>query len=746
MGKGLPTCLFIVLMITWKGRDLRKGDDAMLSSLSRIFMVASALFAAHAAMAQDLVQSACHDGDLDCTFVEQSQTVRIDAHEECRLITNLNASPMMVAHKSALEWSEGDFSFLTNPPPNTIIDFCGSPVTPVVSSFFASAFVDLSGVPANKVVYSNVVTVTGFEGAIPVTLSGGNASELRVNDGAWVTSADVSADDEIQLRHISASIDGGITDTGIAIGAYSDDWASTTSASAGNCFESDGNLSVADGSLRPTIMHGDTVAISLFDGSGTNAFERSANGAINVFCQPSTPVPVWLENLDSLPSENIASTLAPATDDVQFVGFSVDGADPVTAAYWKQGQTLELVVKAPNGLAQVNSRIRINGNYGRQFGRNTIAYTPLGINVPETTLAYSYKAQSTWLTTEAIALGSMTLQSEDVYGGLGLRSLDAAYWPIGYDEYQISARLIYQNGLPSCSGTPCENVTLQILRQGETIWETHAVNTPVTVREGDQARLRYLTGSLSTGRSGMTGLIEFVSGGASSRLLSAVIDWRTLPTSPTTFMSSSVPPGTTGLSEAMLVGGVTGTGCALTQMTAPYPLSNGSILVNGVARGTFVSVCNGDSIQLRVSASALGSGTQNVTLSSSAGQNWSAKTWNVSLQPEITGDVFADSTISRFMSRNSNTITLSNLPKNKAVSVTVTGSTALSKLQLYAGGSMATLKGNVAAGSSTFSVTTDAFGRMKLYLSATRSSTGQIAIPVTLGPSYNNFTRTWTIR
>ncbi|WP_299075833.1 hypothetical protein [uncultured Paraglaciecola sp.] len=66
----------------------------------------------------------------------------------------------------------------------------------------AVTFTSLSDANPGETQTSNAVTLTGFEGSQPVTVSGG---ELQINNGSWVSSGSVSSGDSVRLRHTASS-------------------------------------------------------------------------------------------------------------------------------------------------------------------------------------------------------------------------------------------------------------------------------------------------------------------------------------------------------------------------------------------------------------------------------------------------------------------------------------------------------------------------------------------------------------
>jgi hypothetical protein len=714
----------------------------MFSTLTRGALAVLMTLGAQVALAEETTQDACGADSVECTRVSQDETVEIDAHDECRLVTNRNAFPLMVAHKSPFEWSLGEYAFLTNPPPNTVIDICATWPTPNVLSFFASPFVDLSGVPTWTLVQSNIVTVTGFEGPIPVTVSPGFESEFRIRSSGtwteWLRQGEINPGEELQLRHRSAGSNSGVAQTDVTIGSWSDDWKSTASTSISSCAAASVGGTPSDRGMFPE----DVVAVSLFDGTGPNSFTRSTNASIPSNCLSSGSIPVWVESFSSAPVTNFQAPYAAATTASEFVGLSVNGSEPSPAVMWRLGQKLEIVIRNANGNSTSNFSIRANGHFQRMQARSTTQVSLFGTSHPERVQDLPYRNVAQWGVTDTVTLQTLDISEENAYGGIGMRSLDQDYWPVqGPASYNIMLSATYQS-TRNCS-VSCERLELQVQRGASTLWQTFAAGTSVTVSAGDRVRIRYLTGYRGTGGSrSMTGRI--LAGSASfmnTPVLTSTIGWDLLPT---TFPASKVEPGGTVTSNDMPVAQIANPpNCVTPQVSASFPLSNPRMIVNGVDRGFMAQICNGDTLALRVSAASGFTGDYQVSVSGTS-SGWTAKTWPVKVRVPIAAGNFNDATVPSWGFAQSNEVTISNLPPNTSIPISIPVSSDLSSVMVYAQGAY---MGRLYSGSNTVNVTSDFMGNIRIYYAIQkRSPTGAIELPFNLGPTYDNFSRTWTIR
>ena len=88
------------------------------------------------------------------------------------------------------------------------------------------SFVDQTGVARNRVINSNVITVSGINQPAAINILGG---EYSVNGGAYTSvSGLVNNGDTVSVRHTSAATYDTATDTVLSIGGYSDVFTSTT--------------------------------------------------------------------------------------------------------------------------------------------------------------------------------------------------------------------------------------------------------------------------------------------------------------------------------------------------------------------------------------------------------------------------------------------------------------------------------------------------------------------------------------
>ena len=111
----------------------------------------------------------------------------------------------------------------------------------------AFTFTDLTDKFPSSQFESNVVTLSGFDGPLIASISGGTSPAISINGGAWVSSGEVNPGDTIQARFTSTASNSSSSSATIAVGATSDNWSISTIASGTYGFIS--GVSAAGGSL-----------------------------------------------------------------------------------------------------------------------------------------------------------------------------------------------------------------------------------------------------------------------------------------------------------------------------------------------------------------------------------------------------------------------------------------------------------------------------------------------------------------
>lgn len=93
-------------------------------------------------------------------------------------------------------------------------------------------FNDVVNVQASKLQTSNVVTITGIEAPVPISVTGGEY--LIAGSGVWTTaSGTISNGQQVQVRHRSAKAAGTTITTTLTVGGVSDSFSSTTKPKTG---------------------------------------------------------------------------------------------------------------------------------------------------------------------------------------------------------------------------------------------------------------------------------------------------------------------------------------------------------------------------------------------------------------------------------------------------------------------------------------------------------------------------------
>lgn len=142
-----------------------------------------------------------------------------------------------------------------------------------------------TGVATNTAIESDTVTVTGFEGPLTASVSGGDAQIRNVTSGsAWSSSVDVSPSQQIQLKVTSSASSNTSVSVSLSFGTSTIDWVVSTAAnSAPDAFAFTDQSNVEPGS----VVTSDAVAVSGFDGpvsatcSAGCTLDRNASGSFS---------------------------------------------------------------------------------------------------------------------------------------------------------------------------------------------------------------------------------------------------------------------------------------------------------------------------------------------------------------------------------------------------------------------------------------------------------------------------------
>ena len=97
-------------------------------------------------------------------------------------------------------------------------------VTPDPFNFNSS-----TGQELNTLVESDAVTLSGFEGSLPVTLVGGLSTQARKNGGEWSTSLSVSDGDTLQIRSTTPNAHDASNSVFVRVGLTFSNWLLSTS-------------------------------------------------------------------------------------------------------------------------------------------------------------------------------------------------------------------------------------------------------------------------------------------------------------------------------------------------------------------------------------------------------------------------------------------------------------------------------------------------------------------------------------
>ena len=93
----------------------------------------------------------------------------------------------------------------------------------------AFSFVDLSGRPPSTGTVSNLVTIAGLSGRVPISISGDGSARYRVNGGPLTAAAGwIGNGDTLELRLLSPATSGDVAHAHVIVGTFATSWQVTT--------------------------------------------------------------------------------------------------------------------------------------------------------------------------------------------------------------------------------------------------------------------------------------------------------------------------------------------------------------------------------------------------------------------------------------------------------------------------------------------------------------------------------------
>lgn len=104
----------------------------------------------------------------------------------------------------------------------------GVPATDTTPDAFT--FTDLTNQSLGTSIGSNVLNITGFDGSLQASVSGGGTPEISINGGAWVTSGAITPGQSLQVRLNSSVSVSTLLTAAVSVGNTSDNWDVTTKA------------------------------------------------------------------------------------------------------------------------------------------------------------------------------------------------------------------------------------------------------------------------------------------------------------------------------------------------------------------------------------------------------------------------------------------------------------------------------------------------------------------------------------
>ena len=94
------------------------------------------------------------------------------------------------------------------------------------------SFTALTNQAVSTTVMSDIVTVSGFDGPLTITVAGTGSPQLQINGGAWATSAAVNGGNTVRLRLTTRTTGASTNGANVTLGSYSTSWTAGTESYA----------------------------------------------------------------------------------------------------------------------------------------------------------------------------------------------------------------------------------------------------------------------------------------------------------------------------------------------------------------------------------------------------------------------------------------------------------------------------------------------------------------------------------
>ncbi|CFX24052.1 protein of unknown function [Candidatus Filomicrobium marinum] len=126
----------------------------------------------------------------------------------------------------------------------------------------AVTFVDVADAAPDTQITSNVVTLSGFNSEVFMTIDGDGAPELSIDGGPWVTSGTVTNDQTVQLRLTSDSGFETARTATVILGGANYSWSVITGPEPSDCTSTTINWSPGCSATSGAITHGETKSVN----------------------------------------------------------------------------------------------------------------------------------------------------------------------------------------------------------------------------------------------------------------------------------------------------------------------------------------------------------------------------------------------------------------------------------------------------------------------------------------------------
>ena len=535
-------------------------------------------------------------------------------------------------------------------------------------------FADQSGVALSTLVESNIQTISGVDVAVPVSVSGDGAPQIRINGGSWVTSGTISDGQSLQVRMTGGAV-GGVTRTAtVMIGGVSDTWSVTTvSDITPDAFTFTDQTGVAVSTLTTS----NTITISGINSaaavsvSGAGSPQISINGGAWVTSGTITNGQTLQARLTSNSAGGVANSatinVGGVTDSWSVTTISDTAPDAFTFTDQTGVAVSTLVTSNLIAISGINfaAPVSVSGAGSPQISINGGAWVASGTITNGQTLQVRLTSNAT---------GGVANSATVNVGGV----TDSWSVTTVSDTAPNAFTFTDQTGVAVSTLITSNTITISGINAGTAVSVSGTGSPQISINGGAWAT----SGTITNGQTLQVRLTSNATGGVAN---SATIDiggvtdsWSVTTVSDTTPNAftftdqTGVAVSTLTTSNTITISGIN-TGATASVSGAGSP----QISINGAAWVTSGTIANGQTLQVRLTSNATGGVANSATVNvGGVTDSWSVTTVSDTAPNAFTFTDQTGAAVSTLIT--SNTITISGINTGAAVSVSGAGSPQIS--------------------------------------------------------------------